>query len=159
MKSLQISNTTHQKQNIWTWGHINVQVQKKNKMAPAPRGRLVAVATHNIMILAVLMFLRFWQRNRRTRVRSEYARHILRNRHNYIVGISSVNTRTYPVPSDCEIPWTIPRSAKQRDIELVQVRVSLKWVGDENGLMMMAQLELVNTRAKNLWSPFPLRVL
>ena len=50
-------------------------------MAPAPRGRLVAVATHNIIILAALMFLRFRQRNRRTRVRSEYARHILRNRH------------------------------------------------------------------------------
>ena len=50
-------------------------------MAPAPRGRLVAVAKHNIIILAVLMFLRFRQRNRRTRVRSEYARHILRNRH------------------------------------------------------------------------------
>ena len=45
------------------------------------RGRLVAVATHNVMILAVLMFLRFRQRNRRTRIRSEYARHILRNRH------------------------------------------------------------------------------
>ena len=55
--------------------------KKKKKMAPAPRGRLVAVATHNIIILADLMFLRFRQRNRRTRVRSEYARHILRNRH------------------------------------------------------------------------------
>ena len=36
-----MSKTTHQKQNIWTWGHINVQVEKKNKMAPAPKGRLV----------------------------------------------------------------------------------------------------------------------
>ena len=55
-------------------------MEKKNKMAPAPRGRLVAVATHNIIILAVLMFLRFQQRNRCTRVCRENAGHILRNR-------------------------------------------------------------------------------
>ena len=45
--------------------------------------------------------------------------------------------RTYPVPSDCEIPWTIPRAAKRRGIEptqgfMAQVRGSVKWVDDDS---------------------------
>ena len=49
--------------------------------------------------------------------------------------------RTYPVPSDCEIPRTIPRAAQERGraakwrgIEPAQVRVSLKWVDDDGSV-------------------------
>ena len=52
-------------------------VEKKNEMAPTPRGRFAAVATHNIIILAVLMILRFRQRNRNTRMVSKSCEHCL----------------------------------------------------------------------------------
>ena len=48
--------------------------------------------------------------------------------------------RTYPVPSDCEIPWTIPRAAqqqgraaKQRDRAAKRRGSSSDWVGEWNG--------------------------
>ena len=77
-------------------------------MAPAPRGRLSAVAKHNISILTVLMFLRFRQRNRRTRVRREYARQFLRNRH-VLGGFHQLTPKKdfmITIPTSSPIEWT-----------------------------------------------------